>query len=516
MADQTPESPRSLPRLVLTGASGFVGRHLLDGIKEDYEIYALARRSQVRCGAPFHDNIHWHQVDIGDQDTLARIFRQIQNAGPVEAVIHLAAHFDFDGEDEAEYYRTNVDGLRNVLDNCRGLRPRRFVFSSSLAACEFPEAGKVLNEYTPPDGTHIYARTKAIGERMLLEYEDAFPSVIVRFAAMFSDWCEYPPLYMFLRTWFSKAWNARLLGGRGSSAIPYLHIRDAESFLRKLLLNHEKLMPGEVLIASLDGSVSHRKLYDASVNYHFDKPRPPLFVPKFMVRPGIKMRMLFCRLVHEEPFERPWMADFVDKQLTVDASRTRRRLGWAPRPRLEVIHRLPFLLENLVSDPVEWTRRNRDAMKTKSVTERPNLKIQSLLTKNTEEIGRLYTERISQNIPHYKQFAAREHDWNYRMVLRQLRTAIRTRVRIDFLSYCHDLMQKRMDEGFSGRDLVLALETLDEVCMETLHGDPEAEDVLQYLYQHITMTIRFGIDQVMETCEELQERYPERYPQGCE
>mgnify|MGYP000243527337 CR=1 FL=1 len=35
-----------LPRIIVTGSSGFIGRHLLDALKEDYRIYALARRSR--------------------------------------------------------------------------------------------------------------------------------------------------------------------------------------------------------------------------------------------------------------------------------------------------------------------------------------------------------------------------------------------------------------------------------------------------------------------------------------
>ena len=55
----------------MTGASGFIGRHLLDALKDSYQIIAMARRSQARCGAPFHPNISWYQVDIGDREPLA-------------------------------------------------------------------------------------------------------------------------------------------------------------------------------------------------------------------------------------------------------------------------------------------------------------------------------------------------------------------------------------------------------------------------------------------------------------
>ena len=83
-----------------------------------------------------------------------------------------------------------------------------------------------------------------MGERMLAEYRDHFPRTIVRFAALFSDWCEYPPLFMFLETWLSSAWNARMLGGRGQSAIPYLHVDDLILFFLALLDRLDALPPG--------------------------------------------------------------------------------------------------------------------------------------------------------------------------------------------------------------------------------------------------------------------------------
>jgi nucleoside-diphosphate-sugar epimerase len=35
-----------LPRVLVTGASGFVGRHLVEHLKDDYRIVCIARRSQ--------------------------------------------------------------------------------------------------------------------------------------------------------------------------------------------------------------------------------------------------------------------------------------------------------------------------------------------------------------------------------------------------------------------------------------------------------------------------------------
>ncbi|MDX2473566.1 MAG: NAD-dependent epimerase/dehydratase family protein [Candidatus Krumholzibacteria bacterium] len=492
----------SLPRLVLTGASGFIGRHLLESLKNNYRIHALARRSQVRCGAPFHENIIWHQVDIGFADDLSAVFREIQADGGADIVLHLAAHYDFSGEDHPEYHRTNVEGLRNVLENSKLLRPHRFIFSSSVAASAFPPEGEVLNEDSPPDGDHIYAQTKAIGEAMLAEYSEHFPSTIIRFAALFSDWCEYPPLYMFLRTWLSRAWNRRMLGGRGNSAIPYLHINDAVSFVSRVLVRHPDLADGAVVIASPDGSVTHKALYQVSTVYEKEQAQPPIGTPKPLILPGIVIMGLFGKMMKEAPFEKPWMAKYVDLKMEVDASRSRQLLDWQPRERLGILSRIPFLIENRKYDPVDWTKRNRDAMKLVRI--RPNLKIHSLLEKHKDEIAATFIEAIKDKYTSYHSMGDKEHAWSQRLIMRNLRNAIRLRVKADFMSYCRDLADLRLDQGFDGKELVGALYTLNEVCLDVLAKDPDADDMQPYIPTCITMTIRFGIDQVKDRIDESQ------------
>lgn len=498
------EAGDRLPRLLVTGASGFIGRHLLDSLKEEWRIVGLARRTQARSGAPVHPNITWHQVDIGDALGMTKVFRLIKEEGPVDLVVHLAAHYDFTGEEHPEYWRTNVDGLRNVLDHCRALEPERFIFSSSTAACAFPRPGEALDEDSPPDGDHLYARTKAIGEKMLAEYAEDFPSAIVRFAALFSDWCEYPPLYMFLRTWLSGAWNNRILGGRGESAIPYLHVRDGVRFLRTVLRRHAELENGEVLIASPDGATDHRRLFEASTFLWFDQSRRPLCIPRPLVKPGIVVRDLLGRFMAERPFERPWMANYLDLRMTIDASRTRARLGWAPRERLAVVRRLPFLLENMKGDQVEWTRRNRDAMK--QVRLRPCIRIYNLLQQHREEIIEECSALLQERFASYRRQTSKDLEWNHGLLLNQLFTAVRTRERLGFLTYCEDLAARRFDEGYDVEEVAGAMETIERVCAAKVEADPESHEILPFIHQHLTMTMRFGIDQVYETFEEQAER----------
>lgn len=499
---------RSLPTVIVTGAGGFVGRRLLEGLKDDFRVEAIDRRSRHQTGGPEHPSIRWHQIDLNDRRALEEVFRQVTAEAPtVASLVHLAAYFDFTGELHPEYWMTNVRGLRSVLDAARQLELEQLVFASSLAACPFPSPGEAITESTPPEGEHLYARTKKAGEEMLAEYRDAFPSVVVRFAAMFSDWCEYPPLFFFLETWLSDRWNAHMLGGKGRSAVPYLHVRDAVAFLRAVIAKRHELEPGVVLSASPDGAISHRELYEAATGFYYDtEPPRPIFIPKPLCKPGMWGRDVLGRLLGSRPFERPWMADYIDLSLTADASWTRRRLGWAPRRRLEILQRMPFLVENLRTDPVEWHRRNHEALEVKRL--HPNLRLYDLLEVTEDDIVGAFLDYVAspegrERLPSYHVLEGEQHRWNLRFLMHNLKAAVRTREKGVFKDYCRGLAERRAAEGVPGRELCRALVEINRRCLEALSRHPEGEDLGGALHDDLTMTIWFGIDQIEETYEEL-------------
>ena len=501
----------TLPALIVTGASGFIGRHLLDRLKERYRIYGIARRSQRRSGAPIHPNVTWFQVDIADRASLEHAFRRIGEEGGADTVVHLAAHYDFTGIEVPEYQRTNVDGLRNVLECSRELGIKHLVFSSSVAACQFPSPGRTVDETSPPTGDHIYAKTKAIGEEMVKEYEAHFSSVIVRFAALFSDWCEYPPLFKFLETWLSSKWNQRILAGKGQSAIPYLHVLDGIDFLQRLLKRLDETKPGQIVVCSGDGSTTHLELFVAATHYHFGEYIKAIFMPRPLVKPGVHVRCLIGRMSGEMPFERPWMVEYIDERLDIDATNTREWLGWEPKERREIIRRLPFLLENRKVEPVEWIRRNHAAMKQYRV--RPNLQIHSLLGAHAEEISAEYTRALEErahrgDLPSYGHVTHREHEWNHKLILRHLMNAVLTQERGVFISYCRDLAERRFDQGYKAHELASAVQELGWVCLRILGEDEEGRELVGLLHGQIMSTVLFGCDEVYETFETLEASRP--------
>ncbi|HEX6851318.1 MAG TPA: NAD(P)-dependent oxidoreductase [Candidatus Polarisedimenticolaceae bacterium] len=498
--------PRSL---ILTGASGFVGRHVIESARGDCVLYGLSRRSQSRAGVPEHSNVRWLHADITDWESVRAAFRRIVAHGPVDAVVHLAAYYDFTGEQDPLYWRTNVEGMRHVLEATKESGIRNFVFSSSLAVSRFPDPGKVLDETSPPDGVEIYSVTKAAGERMLGEYDGAIKSSIVRFAALFSDWCEYPPLFALMETWTGRNWNRRLVAGRGRTGLPYLHVREIPPMLRRVFDRFEVLAPRGVVIASGDGATSQDALFEAVALHGRRHGGEPIHIPKALCGPGMWVRDLAGRLGGHRPFERPWMAKYIDRVMAVNAARTRSLLGWAPRERLEILRRMPFLIENLEMDPIEWHRRNHWAMRRLRVG--PNLRIYAMLEKREKQIvsrltDLMYGPRAGERFPTYQRLVHDPPQWQHGQALHALMNAIRTRERGIFFAFCEELADRRFAAGFPAAEVCDAVETVGRIAAEEILEEPEAADLREEIEDYVTMPLKFGIDHILDRYDVLAEQ----------
>lgn len=163
-------------RMFITGATGFVGSHLAEAFrKQGHPVATLAR--------PGSDTAFLERLGVtvhrGDLADPAAVARALQDA---EAIVHCAAKVGDWGPVE-EYRAVNVDGLRTLLDACRGLPIHRFVHLSTLGVYA-ARHHYGTDESEPPPEQHLdgYTQTKAEGERLALQYHRDFqlPVVVLR------------------------------------------------------------------------------------------------------------------------------------------------------------------------------------------------------------------------------------------------------------------------------------------------------------------------------------------------
>jgi nucleoside-diphosphate-sugar epimerase len=138
--------------ILVTGASGFLGRHLVDRLLlRGYSVRALSRS---HGGLPPH--VQHFQGDIKDLTLL-----EAAMAGVV-TVYHAAATVPGSGSD-TQMWDTNVIGTRNVAEICLRAGVRRLVLVSSIAVYEAP-LPDVVFESAPVGGVTMYGRSKAMAE----------------------------------------------------------------------------------------------------------------------------------------------------------------------------------------------------------------------------------------------------------------------------------------------------------------------------------------------------------------
>jgi nucleoside-diphosphate-sugar epimerase len=498
-----------LPGIIVTGASGFVGRHFLASAAGRYRLFCLARRSRQEAGIPEYQDMRWTQVDVAKWDTMRDVINCIKEHGGADYVLHLAGYYDFHNMENPEYDRTNVQGTRNVLKLSRQLGIKRFIFASSLAACKFPAPGESINEDSPADAEFAYARSKRQGEDMILEEAKWFPSAIVRMAAVYSDWCEYPPVYVFLRTWLSKAWNAKILGGRGESSVTYIHIQDLLKLMHRIIECSNDLPRTGIYNASPNVTTSHRDLYDAATRYFYGETPKPRCMPKWLCKPGVHLRFMLGRLMGKTPFEAPWMTDYIDQQLNVNSSRTQSMLGWTPSPRLEISRRLLLLIENMKANGEVWRQRNEEALR--RIARRPNLIIADQLEVMREQlveqlVKTLTGEKYAKRFKHYQDMEPESLRWFLMLVYQVLITSARTRDRRLMRQYAHMIAVRRRGEGIDAQQVQDALTLVGREITDSLQVLPELADLGQHLHDNVSLSFQLASDAVADAYEMMEDQ----------
>lgn len=148
--------------IALTGATGFIGQHLLRELpKRGYRLRVLLRRP---AGVP----IDAASAIIGD---LARPQNMAAALADVDAVIHSAGLAAMSGVPADDYRILNTEATIGLARAAARAGAKRFVFLSSIRAQAGATAAEVLTERLAPAPTDAYGSSKLAAERGLAELD---------------------------------------------------------------------------------------------------------------------------------------------------------------------------------------------------------------------------------------------------------------------------------------------------------------------------------------------------------
>jgi nucleoside-diphosphate-sugar epimerase len=162
-------------RALVTGATGFVGSHLVEALQNSsIEVTALARSASKAADLAQSEV----RVVRGDLHDIAGLERAVRDQDVVYHVAGVVA-----ARDEADFLRSNRDGTRNVLTAAEREGKPRFVLVSSLAAAGPAPRGAPLSGTEPPRPVTAYGRSKLAAEQVVRS--SSLPWSIVRPAIVY-------------------------------------------------------------------------------------------------------------------------------------------------------------------------------------------------------------------------------------------------------------------------------------------------------------------------------------------
>jgi nucleoside-diphosphate-sugar epimerase len=331
-------------RILITGATGFVGGHLVEACqRRGWQVVALARpRSDTK--ALEAAGVAVVRCEPTDAAALRKAVAEI------DAIVNCAAKIGDWGPHE-DYIQANVDNLRVLLDACKGQALSRFVHLSSLGVYA-AKHHYGTDETTPAATSHRdgYSHSKALAERLVLQYERDFgvPAVVLRPGFIYGprDKTVMPRIIDTLR---QKA--MRYPGAKGARALNTIFVRNLIDAIFLAIASDRAV--GQIYNLTDGEMVSKRRFIETIADaMGCSRPTltPPLWLAWLVTWTADKAARL--RGSSEGPaFSFPRLK-FMGLNLDFSIEKAKRELGYSPR----------YTFDDAMSETMGWYRAGGDGV----------------------------------------------------------------------------------------------------------------------------------------------------------
>ncbi len=213
-----------MKKVILVGSSCHIGKWLVEGLKESYEIVGLSRRLMPSCKTITFDLLDEEMPEIGG----------------VDYCIGLAAMTDINDceKNPVRAFNINVLGLIKILESLKTRGIKKFVFLSTGSVYGYSD--KVISADSPMKPENIYAFTKYEAENVCRYYSRYFPIAIARLFFPYGP--ETHPERMIARIVRSVKERTPVVLNRGSKPTTNpIYIKDLVKLIKIIIEREERI-----------------------------------------------------------------------------------------------------------------------------------------------------------------------------------------------------------------------------------------------------------------------------------
>lgn len=317
-----------MPTVLVTGATGFLGQHLVRELVADGVMVRGLSRSEKGDAALAALGAQPVRGHLGDADALRTAV-----AG-CEAVFHTAADTNNWGPGDAAQTETNVGGTARLLAAAKAAGVSCFVHTSSVSAYSHLVKDK-LREDVPQRGAESwinYERTKYASERLVRE--SGLPFLVFQPSHILGpgDYNNWSNLIRLI--------DAGKLPGSPPGSGAFADVRE---IARAQVRAWRQPARDETWLVGGEHATFLALIQEAG--RQLGKPTPAKAMPAMALRIYARMLDLVSRITRKPPELTPVAATFTCKHLLVDSSKAERELGYRSTP-----------LPQLLADTIAWLR----------------------------------------------------------------------------------------------------------------------------------------------------------------
>lgn len=314
----------------MIGASGFLGSHVTRQLVERGDRVRVLLRRTSSTEAIDDLDVERHYGDIFDDEALRTAMRDCDDV--FYCVVDTRAWL----RDPSPLFRTNVEGLRHVLDAAVEAGLRRFVFTSTIGTIALSADGRPVTEDEPMnwlDKGGDYIRSRVEAERLVLRYaaDHGLPAVALCVSNTYGpgDFAPTP--------------HGSLVAAAARGKMPF-YVKDMsseavgiEDAARALILAAQHGRVGERYIIS-ERFLSARDLYTTAAEAGGKKP-PRIGIPlKAMYTLGF-FGDVAAKILRRDMLLSTLSVRLLHIMSPMDHSKVERELGWHPEPIHDSIRR---------------------------------------------------------------------------------------------------------------------------------------------------------------------------------
>lgn len=339
--------------ILLTGATGYIGRALASRLAGRYTVVALDRSGP-------HDppyQAHFITFDLSSDRKVEEALDAVRSrfGTRLASVVHLAAYYDTSGQDNPLYEAITVQGTRRLIDGLRNFRVEQFVFASTMLvhrATDQPD--ETVNEDSPIEATWAYPKSKVRTEALLREHRGNIPVVFLRLAGVYDDIGHSPFIAEQVARIYEHRLTAHVYPGMLCAGQSFVHRDDVVEAFEHVIDRRNELPRELPLLIGEPESLGYADVQNIVGEALHGEEWPTIRVPKTIAKAG---SWLQNEVMGAENFIKPWMVEQASDHYVLDIARARRLLGWEPRHSLR--ETLPRIAAALKRDPTGWYKANK-------------------------------------------------------------------------------------------------------------------------------------------------------------